>query len=807
MRPGRAGSDREGPPDLRLVAPALAAWAAAGWALGTSAGRAAVLAGLCLAAAVPLCVARGRRGRGAVRGILAVALLCACVAAAEAGLEVADLRRGPVPALAARHGGAIVEVTLTGDPRRVSPRVAGAARVPPTVLVEADASRVTAAGRTTSVHTPVLIVARAGRSAARWLRLLPTTRLTARGRLAPPWRAGEHIAAVLSVSGAPEVTGAPTVVQRVAGRLRGGLRSATARLAPQTGALLSGLVVGDTSRMTQRTREEFETTDLMHLFAVSGANLTIILTLLIGPPARAGRAERSGLGGRLGLPLRVTAVLGAALTVGFVVLCRPGPSVVRAAACGLITLSAIGTGRRRSLLPALAAGVIALLLHDPWLARSYGFALSVLATVALLGVAPRWAGALERHRVPARLAEALGAAAAVQACCAPLVAVLAARVSVVAIPCNLLAEFAVAPATVLGFAALAAAPVSIPVASWIAWLAGRPAGWVVAVAREGAGLPGAAVHWPGGWHGGLLLAGLTLAVVLLAGRLPRRPWWCAGLVGLLLLAVLRPQPVTRWATGWPPPGWRMVACDVGQGDALVLNAGPGTAVMVDTGPDPRPVDRCLRALGVTRIPLLVLTHFHADHVGGLPGVLAGRRVGAIETTTLDLPAAEAASVRRSAGRHGVPVIRAVAGERRSVGGLRWRVLWPPRTPLPDDDPNDASVVLLVRMPGLTVLMPGDLEPAAQQELLARYPDLPRVDVLKVAHHGSAYQDPELLRRLRPRLALISVGTGNPYGHPAPRTLAALRSAGTATLRTDTDGSVAVVESRSGALTAVETGPS
>jgi competence protein ComEC len=237
-------------------------------------------------------------------------------------------------------------------------------------------------------------------------------------------------------------------------------------------------------------------------------------------------------------------------------------------------------------------------------------------------------------------------------------------------------------------------------------------------------------------------------------------------------------------------------CDVGQGDATVLAAGPGSAVVVDAGPDPVLVDGCLRELGVTRVPLLVLTHFHADHVTGLPGVLRGRSVGAIETTTFREPAGEAAFVRRTAAAEGVPVMPVVAGERRTTGPLTWRVLWPRAGPGPaTGEPNDSSVTLLVTVDhGPTLLLPGDLEPAAQRSLLRAGTGLPHVDVLKVAHHGSAYQDPLLLRGLRPRLALISCGTGNPYGHPAPRTVAALRAGGAVVLRTDTDGEIAVTGS-------------
>ncbi|WP_410092557.1 ComEC/Rec2 family competence protein, partial [Streptomyces sp. uw30] len=587
---------------------------------------------------------------------------------------------------------------------------------------------------------------------------------------------------------------ATPAAQRLAGRLRGGLREATDGLPGDARALLPGLVVGDTSRITPELDEAFKETDLAHTLAVSGSNLTIILALLIGPPGLAQRVERRGLAPRLGISLRTTALLGGALTLAFVVVCRPDPSVLRAAACGAVALLALATGRRRSLIPALATAVLLLVLYDPWLARSYGFLLSVLATGALLTLAPRWSEALRRRRVPPRLAEALAAAAAAQALCAPVVAVLSARVSLVAVPCNLFAEFAIAPATVLGFAALATAPFAMPVAKVLAWCASWPAGWLAGVARTGAALPGAGVDWPGSWTGAALLALVTVVVVLTGRRLLRHPWWCGVCGALLLLAVVQPPPLTRVVTGWPPPGWRFAMCDVGQGDATVLAAGDGTGVVVDAGPDPTLVDRCLRTLGITKIPLVVLTHFHADHVAGLPGVLRGRAVGAIETTGHEEPVDQVEFVRREAAARRIPVTRAAAGEERRTGALSWRVLWPPPHPAPaPDGPNDSSVTLLVRSAGLRLLLLGDLEPPAQRALL-RSPAGPLaagVDVLKVAHHGSAYQDPELIRRAAPRLALISCGEDNPYGHPAPGTVAALRAQGAVVLRTDEDGALAV----------------
>ncbi|WP_406727587.1 ComEC/Rec2 family competence protein [Streptomyces sp. GD-15H] len=840
-RLGAAHPRQEGPADLRLVPPALAAWSTAAVMLHAPPARVlgTVIASLALAAV--LLTLRNRRvgpgcaGRGRARLSGAAVLLCVAAAAGSAGLHGADLRRGPVPELAREYAAVTAEVEITSDPRLTRPRTGGSRPAPTAVLIEADVRRVERAGSGAAVATraPVLMMVDArpagdgapdGRvrpteERSPWLGLLPSTRLRIEARLAPARAGGDRFAAVLRVKGrdGPERVGEPSGPQRLAGRLRAGLRAATDGLSTDARALLPGLVVGDTARVTPELEEAFRETDLTHTLAVSGANFTILLALLLGPPGLAQYAERRGLAARLGIPLRTTALLGGVISLGFVVVCRPDPSVLRAAACGSVALLALATGRRRALIPALATAVLLLVLYDPWLARTYGFLLSVLATGALLTLAPRWSIGLRRRGVPPRLAEALAAAGAAQAVCAPVVVVLSARVSLVAVPCNLLAEFALAPATVLGFLALATALPAIPLAKALAWCASWPVEWIAQIARTGAALPGAGVDWPGGWAGAALLGALTPVALLVGRRLLGHPWWCAVCALLLVLLVVQPPPLTRVITGWPPPGWRLVMCDVGQGDAMVLAAGEDTGVVVDAGPDPALVDRCLRSLGITAVPLVVLTHFHADHVAGLPGVLRGRSVGAIATTGLEEPAEQARFVRGLAAARHLPVTRAVAGERRRTGDLSWEVVWPPpsprqpaapTTPQPwppqsrppePEGPNDASVAMLVRTAGLRLLLLGDLEPPAQRAL-ARSPVAGRladVDVLKVAHHGSAFQDPGLLHRVAPRLALISAGRDNTYGHPAPTTLAALRNAGTAVLRTDRDGAIAVLGDENG----------
>ena len=459
------------------------------------------------------------------------------------------------------------------------------------------------------VRTPVLVFASGGQ----WAGLLPGQRLTATGRLGPA-RPGDAVAAVFSVRSPPQLLGRPPAVQRAAGHLRAGLRAAVDGLPAAERGLVPGLVVGDTAAMPVELEQDFRTAGLTHLTAVSGANLVIVVGFVLY------------VGRWLGFRVRWLPVLGALALVGFVVLARPQPSVLRAAAMGLVGLAALATGRRRGSLAALAAAMLALLLLDPWLARSYGFALSVLATAGLLLIAPGWTRWMCANVSPPRWHRPSPCPAAAQVACAPVVALLSGQVSLVAVPANLLVAPAVAPATVLGVLATLAGAVSDPAARAFGWLAGLPAWWIVTVAQRAAAVPDAAVAWPSSAWGALALAGLLAAAVLLARRAARRPRRAGRLrrggAGRRLVRVAGP--------GWPPTGWLMVACDVGQGDALVLHAGRAGAVVVDAGPDPRLVDRCLRELGVERVALVVLTHLHADHVEGLPGVLRGRSVGEVQ---------------------------------------------------------------------------------------------------------------------------------------------------------------------------------
>jgi competence protein ComEC len=289
------------------------------------------------------------------------------------------------------------------------------------------------------------------------------------------------------------------------------------------------------------------------------------------------------------------------------------------------------------------------------------------------------------------------------------------------------------------------------------------------------------------------------------GLVLARRWLCVLAAVVLVLALLRPPA----PPGWPPAGWLLVACDVGQGDGLVLRLDAGRAMVVDAGPDPPAMGRCLDRLGIGEVPLLVLTHFHADHVDGLSGVLDHRRIGRIWVSPLASPSAGATTVRTLAASHGVPVEVPVVGSTGSVGPASWSVLGP-LGPVADADPgagaeseseNDASLVLMITVSGIRILLSGDVEPAGQAALVDAGVDL-RADVLKVPHHGSARQDPRFLAATHARFAIASAGVHNDYGHPAPRTVAALAGLGATVLRTDAEGSIAVVARPDHTLVAV-----
>lgn len=780
MSPRAIASPPHGVADLRLVPIALAAWSGA-W-LGTSGAPAGWFTILGVGT-VGLAVTAWRRSSW-----LAAAALTFLVSAAVGALFQHQLASGPVARLADERAVATVELEITADPQI---RDAGSRSA--YLTVRGRLLNLSGRGENWQVRSPVLVVVVGDGAIRSWERHPVGERVAATVRLASP-EDGSDVAAIARARAPAAVTAAPGSMLRVVERVRSGLRQAVSARAPEPRALVPALVLGDTSAMTPELTADFRTTGLTHLTAVSGANLTLLLAFLLG------MARWLGLRGWW---LRGLGLIGVAV---FVALCRTEPSVLRAAAMGLVALAALGAGGGRRGMRHLSAAMLGLLLVDPYLSRSWGFGLSVLASAGIIWWAGRWAAVMTW--LPRPLAEAVGVPLAAQLATLPAVAALSGAVSLAGVAINALAGPFVGPATVLGFAAAGLSLISAPMAA----VAGFGAAWcaqaIIWLAQFGAAFPGASWRWPAA---PMALVVLLAAVVLFAQLLPKvlSRWWLTTAVTVVMVAGVLNAPAQP---GWPPRDWLLLACDVGQGDGLLVRLGVAEAMLVDAGPDPAAIDRCLDQAAVTTLPVAVLTHYHADHVDGLPGAVDGRTVGEIWVSPLASPAVEASSVRALAGSLEVPVRSPPLGERGSVGLLRWEVLGPVPSPAAavggagDDHDhestaeNDASLVLRVEVGRVRLLLTGDAEPDGQARILRSGADL-TADVLKLPHHGSARQDRDFLASTKATVALASAGVDNDYGHPAPRTLQLVESLGMTVLRTDLQGSLAIVD-RAGALTAV-----
>ncbi len=688
----------------------------------------------------------------------------------------------------ARDQQAVVQIQgrVTGDPR------ASRSDVPavPDWSVPMRVTHVTLRGRTHRVRAPVLVCGPQAESLAFGSAVVVT------GRVGRPPPRGAH-AATVRVLGPVRVVGPPGAVVGATNRVRAEFTASVARLPQDAGALVLGLAVGDESLVSPELERAMIRSGLAHLTAVSGSN-----TALVG-------AVTLAVVSSLGFGWRVRSVACAVALVAYTLLVRPQPSVLRAVGMGAVALLGMTTGGRRRGTAALLATCLGLLLVRPALALSLGLALSAAATAGLLVAGPplaerlgRWPGT---RRVPRPVRDALAVATAAHVATLPLAIGIGNGASLVALPANVLATPAVPVATVLGLVGALVAPVSPGAASILAQLAAPFTAFIAAVAHRSADLPLAVLPVPGGPGPALASAALVAVIALVArapsvvlGRpgSPRRRTLAAAVA--VFAGIGAAVPWVRDA-GWPPQEWVVLACPVGQGDAVLLRAaGSSDVVLVDVGPDPAAVRGCLAQADIQRIGAIVLSHFHADHVDGLAGILGRWPVGALVATPVAEPPDSVGSVAGQAATAGVPAVVLPVGRTIVVGGASLTSLWPARR-IEQSSANNGSLVVVAEVPvaggTLRVLLPGDVEPPAQAVLMAG--PTPAVDVVKVPHHGSALQDPRFAEWTGARIALVTVGADNAHGHPSADTLAQYRSHGAAVGRTDVDRGLAVVVGESG----------
>jgi len=590
---------------------------------------------------------------------------------------------------------------------------------------------------------------------------LPGQSISGKARVIPSKES--RVAALFLIDDEIEILTKASAWASALGSIRSGLREHAG--SGDSGALIPGMVLGDTSLQSPEFKDAMKRSGLTHLVAVSGANFAIVSSFVLWCMQFLIKKKSYRL-------LATSASL-----ICFIALVRPSPSVLRAAAMAAVLICAQATHRKTDSLPALGFAIGAVVIGDPWQSRDAGFALSVLATTGLLLFAPVIERRLPTH---SRLSGALAPPIAAIVFCSPILVALSGYLSPMSVIANLLAAPAVAPITVIGFVAALISPFAPLLTTILIWFIRIPAGFIVFVAHWISGFPVLTIH--NGFIGFAVVAAIVFIVWFF-----KTQWRKTTAILLILILAL------TWLQRWPAGDWQVANCDVGQGDSMVINLGEGRAVVIDVGPDPMLEDKCLKTLGIKEIPLLILSHFHADHVGGLSGVMRSREVKEVWISNNLEPLLE--STHSFSLLNGSRIVSVQKGMKVKLSQINFDILWPEATvrnfasmPGEGSQINNSSIAMIVSTPNWSLFTAGDLEPPAQQEILG---SVRQVDIYKVCHHGSKYQDLPLMKALSAQIAVISVGAKNPYGHPSPETIVSLTRLGTQVVRTDRDGAIAI----------------
>ncbi|MDQ7858970.1 MAG: DNA internalization-related competence protein ComEC/Rec2 [Armatimonadota bacterium] len=588
----------------------------------------------------------------------------------------------------------------------------------------------------------------------------------------------------------------PVVVQRPGGgSARGTLAwlrrrivdAALGALPEPRGALLLSLLLGIDAHLPPELYRQFSAAGMVHLMVVSGAQVGIVA----GACAWAMRLAR--------LPPAPAAALSVAAVVAFASLVGWAPSIGRAVVMSAIVLGGVALGRPRDRAATLAAAALALLVAQPAVLFDVGFQLSFAASWGLLFLAPAVAARLAvlgRHA-----AGALGVTAGAQVAVAPLLAAHFQAVPVAGLLANLLAVPAIAVLVPAGFALIPLVVVAPEAAAPLLRALGPLLDAVLWMGRTFGGLPWATAPSPPvpAWAVAAALGALGAAAAALSGS------WRPARVQTFTAAAAAVAVATAWLAGAtaPPALLTVTVIDVGQGDAILIRSPSGRVALLDGGGEigagrlgwdvgRMRVVPALRRAGVRRLDVVVLSHPHEDHVGGLPAVLENFPVGLVLDPGVPhasvsyarlLRLIEAGRIAHRSARQGLAV--------DLEAGATLRVLYPPEpAPALGGDPVHArGVVARLAHGAAAMLLAGDAEAPVERYLLDHGVPIAS-DVLKVGHHGSRTSTtPAFLARVAPRVAVISVGADNPFGHPHEATLAALARAGVTVYRTDRDGAV------------------
>ncbi|MFQ5945641.1 MAG: DNA internalization-related competence protein ComEC/Rec2 [Anaerolineae bacterium] len=582
--------------------------------------------------------------------------------------------------------------------------------------------------------------------------------------------------------------------------LKGRAHETVLRILPEPQASVqAGILLGLERGIPRDLLEDFNRTNTTHIVAISGFNIAIVAGLLAAVGDRTLGRRRATYLSLVGIAL-YTVLVGAA------------PSVVRAAIMGSLYVMGRRLGRQTFALTSLALAAAAMTLLNPRVLWDLGFQLSFLATLGLiLHVAPlslwlearmaRWVQGEALALVSRAAGGALVVTAVAQVWVLPVIIHNFGILSVVSLAANALIVPVQGWVMILGGAATFVGMVVLPlgeIAGWTAWL---PVTWTVTVVQNLAEWEWAAVE-TGGWGVGLaavyyLALGMTVIGREITSYVPPpgpswvdRPVW----VGAAGLAVAGMLGWVAW-TQAPDGNLHVYFLDVGQGDAILVRTPSGRTILVDGGRSPAVLTS---ALG-ERLPfwqrsldLVVLTHPQEDHLSGLLGVMDRYQVETILHPGQGCPSRICEGFWDRVSARGIDTRSVRAGTVLRLGSVRAEVLHPPERLLvgTESDVNNNSLVLLLEMGGARFLLTGDVEFMGEQVLVASAGTLESW-VLKVPHHGADTSTThELVEAVAPRIAVISVGADNEFGHPAAETLRRLEDV--RVLRTDERGTIELV---------------
>ncbi|MEX2562737.1 MAG: ComEC/Rec2 family competence protein [Nitriliruptoraceae bacterium] len=586
------------------------------------------------------------------------------------------------------------------------------------------------------------------------------------------WLRTQHVVAILDPmvwDQADDAGWLAATSEHVRQRVR---QSATRLASERVGGLLVGFVIGDTRLLPDDDAAAMRATSLTHLTAVSGTNVGIVAAGVLAITIAAGCS------------LRARWMVVGVVIVWFAFVTRFEPSVMRAGTMALIVLMVRLRGQIGDARHSLATAVLVLILVDPHLAGSLGLTLSAAATAGVLVIAPLVLRRLDRW--PKRLAQVAAITVGAQIAVLPVVLLTFGEMGVASVPANVVAVPAAMIAATVSFVGSAVALVSVEAASVLFWIASWPARIVLVSAHAFADVAGLAR-----WDRPATVVALVAAaawVVQFPGT-PRARWTlaCAGAATMVALI-----PVAAGAL--PARDFSVSVIDVGQGDALLVES-PGARVMVDAGSDDTAA-RWLRANGRRRLDLVVVTHPHLDHVGGVADVIRSVRVGQVWYRPQPNALPQVDDFLAEAQARDIDVVVPITGSVVTVGDLVIEVLHPPSGRpyrFERSELNEMSTVLKITyVDGRRVLLTGDVERAGQRDLLSDAPARLEAELITVPHHGAATTEFDFLAATGAQIGMISVGHDNTYGHPHPDVLALLAELDIEVVRSDRDGSTTVV---------------